>query len=282
MVNRGILSQALSTGVTLVPMEDAMTDARDMPEHVQRNQRFWAEWSKDFARWAPKMWASETIHWGQYQVPDVELGALPASVDGLDVIELGCGTAYFSGWLARRGAKPVGIDISPEQLATARTLQQQFGIDFPLHLGNAEALPFDDASFDLAVSEYGAAIWCDPYAWIPEAARVLRPGGELVFLGNSMLSMMCTPVDATVDVMASERLERPQFGMHRFEWPDDESVEFHLPHGEMIRLLRDSGFEVLDLIEIQAPAGTDRTHMSVTNDWARKWPSEEIWKARKR
>src|SRR5690606_25692051 len=76
MVNRGILSQALSTGVTLVPMEDAMTDARDMPEHVQRNQRFWAEWSKDFARWAPKMWASETIRWGQYQVPDAELGAL--------------------------------------------------------------------------------------------------------------------------------------------------------------------------------------------------------------
>ena len=64
------------------------------------------------------------------------------------------------------------------------TLQAEFGIEFPLHLGNAEATPFPDASFDFAISEYGAAIWCDPYKWIPEAARLLRPGGRLHFLGN--------------------------------------------------------------------------------------------------
>ncbi|HEV2122884.1 MAG TPA: methyltransferase domain-containing protein, partial [Chloroflexota bacterium] len=154
--------------------------------------------------------------------------------------------------------------------------------EFPLHLGNAEDLPFPDASFDLAISEYGASIWCDPCAWIPEAARVLRPGGELVFLVNSVLSMLCTPVDATIDVKASERLERPLFGMHRFEWPDDESVEFHLPNGEMIQLQRQSGFEILNLVEVQAPAETNRSGGTVTHEWARKWPVEEIWKARKR
>ena len=62
---------------------------------------------------------------------------------------------------------------------------------FPLVHGNAERVPYPDASFDLAISEYGAAIWCDPYAWIPEAARLLRPGGRLVFLGNHTLLQLC-------------------------------------------------------------------------------------------
>ena len=70
--------------------------------------------------------------------------------------------AYVSAWLAKRGAKPVGIDNSPKQLEAARAFQQEFGIEFPLILGNAETVPLPDASFDLAVSEYGAALWADP------------------------------------------------------------------------------------------------------------------------
>ena len=67
-------------------------------------------------------------------------------------------------------------------MASARALQLEFGLEFPLLHGNAEEVPFPDGSFDLAISEYGASIWCDPYRWIPEAARLLRSGGELVFL----------------------------------------------------------------------------------------------------
>ena len=111
-------------------------------------------------------------------------------VDGRDVIELGCGTAYVSAWLARRGARPVGIDITPEQLATARALQAEHGLDFPLIEGSAEAVPLPDDSFDVAISEYGASLWCDPEAWIPEAARLLRPGGRLWFLTNTPLVML--------------------------------------------------------------------------------------------
>ena len=58
----------------------------------------------------------------------------------------------------------------------AAAARHEFGVEFPLHLGNAEQTPFPDESFDLAISEYGASIWCDPYRWIPEAARLLRPG----------------------------------------------------------------------------------------------------------
>lgn len=198
---------------------------------------------------------------------------------GKDVIELGCGTAYVSAWLARRGAKVVGIDNSPVQLANARRFQEEFGLRFPLIHAAAEAVPLPDNSFDLAISEYGASIWSDPYLWILEAARLLRPGGQLIFLVNGSILMLCMPDEE--DQPAGERLLRPYFGMHRFEWIDGSSVEFHLGHGDWIRLLRRNGFEVEDLIEIQAPEGAQTRHPYVTGAWARKWPAEEIWKARK-
>ena len=122
---------------------------------------------------------------------------------------------------------------------------------FPLVRAAGEQVPLRDASFDLVISEYGAAIWADPYRWIPEAARLLRRGGELVFLGNSTLLMLCAPDEDGVP--AAEYLLRPQFGMYRFEWPDDPTVEFHLAHGDWIRLLRSNGFEVEDLIEFRPP-----------------------------
>ena len=219
---------------------------------------------------------------GTYSIPEASIGALPPSVAGMDVIELGCGTAYVSAWLARMGANPVGIDNSPKQLETARAMQRQFDLHFPLHLGNAEDLPFPDASFDLAISEYGASIWCDPYLWIPEAARVLRPGGHLVFLVNGLLVALGSSPDDTLDMPITDRLRRPLFGMHRFGWPDDDSVEFHLPHGEMIRVLRANGFEIEQLIEPQPAADATATVETVPLEWALQWPAEEIWVARKR
>jgi hypothetical protein len=69
--------------------------------------------------------------------------------------------------------------------------------------------------------------------------------------------------------------------MHRVEWPDDDSVEFHLPHGEMIALLRDNRFEVEALNEIQPPADSTTTYDFVTLGWVRQWPCEEVWRARK-
>jgi SAM-dependent methyltransferase len=150
---------------------------------------------------------------------------------------------------------------------------------FPLVHGNAERLPFEDETFDLAISEYGASIWCDPYHWIPEAARVLRPGGELRFLMNGVILMLCVPDEE--EGKADATLIRPYFGMHRFEWPDNPSVEFHLEHGEWIRLLRANGFEVLELLELRPDEGSTTLDPFVDLDWARKWPTEEVWKVRK-
>ena len=142
-----------------------------------------------------------------------------------------------------------------------------------------EAVPLTSSSFDLVISEYGAAIWADPFHWVPEAARLLRPGGDLVFLGNSTLLMLCVPdVDG---LPATDRLRRPQFGMHRFEWPDDPTVEFHLGHGDWIRLLRANGLEVLDLVELRPPEDAASRYPFVDTAWARQWPCEEVWRARR-
>ena len=251
----------------------------ELPDHVARNRAQWDAWAADYEAPGRRNWSADEPRWGIWGVPEAQVGLLPINVAGLDAIELGCGTAYVSAWLARRGARPVGIDNSQAQLGTARHFQREFGLEFPLLHGNAEAVPLPDQSFDLAISEYGASIWCDPYRWIPEAARLLRPGGRLIFLVNAALLMLCAPDEA--DVPATNELLRPYFGMHRFEWPDDDSVEFHLPHGEMISLLRRTGFDVEELIEIRPPDGSSTRYRHVTLEWAQRWPCEEVWKARK-
>jgi SAM-dependent methyltransferase len=241
-------------------------------------------WTKNNAEYtdggAREAWAKEEASWGIWGVPESQVGVL-GDVVGLDAVELGCGTAYCSAWLARMGARVVGVDPTPAQLDTARRMQQEFDLDFPLVQAFGENVPLPDESFDLVHSEYGASIWADPYEWIPEAARLLRPGGRLVFLRNSTLSVLCAPEAGPVE----ERLHRPQFGMHRLDWPENEgAVEYHLPHGELIDLLRASGLEVERLVEIRAPSDAEAHgyYDYVTAGWARQWPAEEIWVARKR
>jgi SAM-dependent methyltransferase len=252
----------------------------EYPEYVARNVQIWTKTNAEYTGpQARDAWTGE-MEWSLFGIPESELGVL-GEVDGLDVVDLGCGTAYFSAWLARRGARPVGVDPTPAQLETARTMQVEFGLEFPLVEAAAEDVPLPDASFDLAVSQYGASIWADPYRWVAEAARLLRPGGRLAYLVNSCLILMCMPDEETV-LPAEERLLRPYFGMHRFEWRSDESINFGLTHGEWIRLLRDSGLTVERLIEIQAPEGpAARPGDLATREWARQWPPEEIWVARK-
>jgi SAM-dependent methyltransferase len=221
-----------------------------------------------------------TWAWGRQES---ELQLLP-EVEGVDAIELGCGTAYVSAWLSRRGARVVGIDISSRQLATATRLQDEFEVRFPLVMGNGEVLPFRDDSFDFAVSEFGVGLWCDPYRWVPEVARVLRPGGRLLFVIVSAFAYVCFPLDEALP--ADTALHRDYFGMHRFEWHDEngviDSVEFHLGYGDMIRLLRSHNFEVEELVEIQPSESASESDFDTPLNWSRRWPSVEAWKARKR
>ena len=173
------------------------------------------------------------------------------------------------------GARPVGLDVSEGQLATARELQREYGVDFPLLHASAEAAPLPDASFDIAFSEYGAAIWCDPYLWIPEAHRLLRPGAvDLpVQLGDRdpLLAghrQRASASSAPSSACTGPTGETPRPGL--------------APPPRKMRALRDTGFEVEALHELQAPQGPeDERRYYLVRGWARRWPGEEVWVARK-
>jgi SAM-dependent methyltransferase len=245
---------------------------------VAVNQALWTVVNAEFTDAdAERAWAAEEFMWGIFGIPERDLGVLGNLADQ-DVIELGCGTAYICAWFAKRGARPVGVDVTLAQLKTARRCQERFGLAFPLMQADAENVPLCDDSFDLAVSEYGASVWCNPKRWVAEAARLLRPGGRLVFLTNSVLVAMCVPDQGGY---ATDRLLRPQRAVSRIQWPGG-GAEFHPSHGEWIRLLRDNGFSVEALHELYALDGaqTHEYYEIARADWATQWPVEDLWVAR--
>ena len=152
-------------------------------------------------------------------------------------------------------------------------------IEFPLIHASAEAPPLPDGSFDLVFSEYGAAIWCDPYvvdpagASPPAARRAAHLPRQLAAGG------LCSPLS---EEPTGETLVRPQRGLGAIEWPDDDGIDFHQPHGERIKLLRDTGFEIEALHELYAPDGDpDEVRYFMRRGWAQKWPCEAVWVARR-
>src|SRR5438270_7643321 len=168
----------------------------ETPDYVRINRDVW---TKSNARYtdgrADEAWAQGEIAWGVWQTPESAVNVLP-DVRGRDVVELGCGTAYVGAWLKKRGARRVvGVDITPAQLETARRMNEELAMGLELLEENAERTSLPDAAFDLVVSEFGASIWCDPRLWIAEAARLLRPGGELVFMRGSTLLILCLLVE---------------------------------------------------------------------------------------
>ena len=174
------------------------------PEYLQGNVDFWQKEAPKYAEFGEEAWAAEHPAWGIWGIPESDARLLPENMSGLSCIELGCGTAYVSALMCRRGATVVAIDPTPGQLITARRLRKEHELDLVIEQGFAESLPYPDESFDFAISEYGAALWADPYRWIPEAARLLKCGGKLVFLSNLPLAVMCMPDYESADPVRPE------------------------------------------------------------------------------
>lgn len=242
--------------------------------HVRKNRRHWEETADEYQATHGRQLA-RLGRWGTWGIPEGRVRAL-GDVCGLDVLEYGCGAAQWSIWLARRGARPVGMDLSARQLAHARTLVARARVRLPLVQADAERAPFADESFDLVMCDHGAMSFADPYRTVPEAARLLRPGGRLVFNMGSAWHFVCWENEAG---SVSERLQRDYFGMRRW---DEDTVDFQLPYGEWIRLFRRSGLEVLDLIELRpTPSARTTYRWFAPLDWARRFPAENIWVVRR-
>lgn len=257
--------------------------SHDTRDYLAHNRDDWNARSAEYQRAHADQLPTDGAMWGVWSLPEHQLGLL-GEVDGKDVVELGCGGAQFSLSLARRGARCTGVDLSEEQLAYAARMidavEAELGARPSVELvhANAEATGLPAAAFDIAFCDHGASVFADPLRWIPEAARLVRPGGLLAFsLGTPMLEC-CWPIGAE---RAGTQLVRPYFGMHRI---DDAQTLFMLPYGEWIRLLVRSGFDVVDLVETRPPAGVEETTYRGPEEvaWSRQWPAEMIWVARRR
>ena len=252
-----------------------------MSDHLEINRAYWNGIAPDWVAAGEAAWSAAPA-WGNWSAPEAELGLLPADMTGMAAIELGCGTGYVSAWMARRGARVTAVDLSAAQLATARRLAAQHGLDIDFREANAEATGLPAGAFDVAISEYGAATWCDPDLWIPEAHRLLRPGGRLAFLTNHPLVIAATPANGA----PCERvLHRPYRGMTGADWSqveiDPAGIEFNRTLAGWMALFDRVGFDVLRFHELYAPAGApDR--FSVPADWARDFPAEQAWVLRRR
>jgi SAM-dependent methyltransferase len=244
--------------------------------HIRKNRRYWngiaAQYQREHAAQLND-WGRPV--WGVWSIPESDLQAL-GDVRDRDVLEIGCGAGQWSISLARMGARPVGIDLSIEQLRHAPALMSEAGTRFPVVNADAERTPLADASFDIAICDHGAMSFADPFRTVPEAARVLRPGGLFAFNVASAFHFVCWDDEAD---RVGDRLVHDYFGMRKW---DEESVDFMLPYGEWIRLFRANGFEVEDLIELRPPARARSTYeFYAPREWARRFPAENIWKLRK-
>jgi len=244
--------------------------------YIRHNRAVWDRASARYdRRHGPSLGGRHAASWGEFRLPERTLGLLGV-VRGKRVLELGCGAARWSIALARRGARPVGFDLSAAQLARAQELVAEAGKTVPLVRGSAERLPFRSASFDIVFCDWGAMTFSDPTRSVPEAARVLRPGGLFAFATASPLRFVT--YDARHDGQV-RRLVRPYFGVHRVEYPGDSAVEFHPPYGVWVELFRKNGLRIERLIESRPNPKQRSTYLARKDiDWARSWPIETIWK----
>ncbi|MGI9099540.1 MAG: class I SAM-dependent methyltransferase [Solirubrobacteraceae bacterium] len=197
---------------------------------------------------------------------------------GRDVLEFGCGAAQWSIALHRLGARVTALDNSARQLEQARVLMSAAGVDFPLLHASAESTGLPAASFDIVFCDHGAMTFADPFRTVPEAARLLRPGGLLAF------SMDTPIVDMTWQTGSdhpADRLQLDYWDLHALAEPG-EPVTFQVPYGTWIRLFRENDLVVEDLLELRPPVDATSSYRDeLHRDWARRWPMEHIWRVRR-
>lgn len=244
-------------------------------DSARLNRAAWDRWSDTYqAKHGQLLAGSNAQAWGLWRAAESRLQVL-GDVHGLDVAELGCGAAHWSRALADRAGSVTAIDNSTMQLRHAAKVVH--GTPVALVQAAAEQMPFADATFDVAFSDYGALSWADPARSVPEAARVLRPGGVLAFCTASPFFFVA--LDAERKELKQE-FQHPYFGM-RQRVIDGCAVDYHITFSEWVTLFVSCGFMIERLVEVVPPDDAVTTFSDRPLDWARKWPAEMIWKVRK-
>lgn len=255
-----------------------MTETAD---HVRKNRVHWESQSAAYQDAnATQLNRWDHLAWGVWDTPEDGIVAL-GDVHDLDALEYGCGAGQFGIKVAMRGARVKGLDFSFAQLHKSLEHMRGTGVHVPVVQADGERIPFRDESFDLVFCDHGVMGFADPYRTVPEVARVLRPGGRLVFNAPTPWIWVAWGEDG---LPATREMRGDYFGLRRAESTDPEwqTTEFQLTYGDWIRLFGANGLQVEDLIELRPTVEAVTTYDDYAPlEWARAFPSEHIWKVRR-
>jgi SAM-dependent methyltransferase len=177
-----------------------------------------------------------------------------------DVLELGCGAAQGARWLVGAGARVTAFDVSYGQLAQARRLDLLTGVSVDrLVQADAQALPFRAAAFDIVASAFGALPFvADTAGTMREIARVLRPGGRVVFSVTHPVRWSFPDDPGPAGLTAGQSyFDRTPY-VEVDETGAATYVEHHRTFGDRIRDVVGAGLTVVDVIEPEWPEGHDQ------------------------
>lgn len=243
------------------PAETVGRRAATQTESAAASRRWWDAEADAYYQEHREVLGDAELMWGPEGVYESELGLL-GGVTGQDVLEFGAGAAQGSRWCARAGARAVATDLSGAMLARGRALDSNSQTRAPSYVQcDAIRLPFGDATFDIVFSAYGALPFVDDSeGLLREVARVLRPGGRLVF-------SVTHPIRWTLpDVPGEAGLTVRQSYFDRNAYVEADAagsatyVEHHRTMGDRVREIVAAGLRLTDLVEPPWPDGA-------THEW---------------
>jgi len=230
----------------------------------QANRRWWDADADDYQAEHGGFLGDADLRWCPEGLWEADAGLL-GDVAGRRVLELGCGAAAGSRWLAGQGARAVALDLSAGMLRQAVAGADRTGVRVPLVQADALTLPFVDAAFDTVWTAFGAVPFvADSAAVMREVHRVLRPGGRWVFAVTHPMRwiFLDDPGERGLVAVHSYFDRRPYV-----ETDDDGTpsyVEQHRTLGDRIRELVAAGFRLLDVVEPPWPDG----HEQIWGQWS--------------
>lgn len=222
-------------------------------ETVGANRGWWDRNADEYQAEHATFLGDDRFVWCPEGLDEADAGLL-GPVAGRRVLEIGCGAAQCSRWLAAQGATPVGIDISTGQLRHAQRMDDALGLRSALIQADAQRLPFAGESFDLVCSAYGGVPFvADSAAVMREAARVLRPGGRWVFSVSHPIRWSFPDDPGEGGLVARDSyfdrrpyVEQDEAGRARY-------VEHHRTLGDRVREIAAAGLGLIDLVEPEWP-----------------------------
>ncbi len=216
--------------------------------------------------------AVDAAHYGPFMPDESELRLL-GDVAGRRILELGCGGGQCSIAFARQGAQAVGLDLSDEQIAFARRLAAELGVAVDFQQGNAADLSrFAPASFDIIFSAYALQYVAAIEQCLAEAARVLVPGGLLVFSLDHPFREVFWDEEADEDSLLAVRSYWRR-GPMDWQWTGGgpSMRSFHRTVSDWVDLLRSADFQVQRILEPE-PKLSDAEQIS----WAGSYDLEIV------